>query len=253
MYEDLKQKLIDAGRVLYSEGLGDYVAGHVSLRLPDNPGRFLMKPAGIGLEEMSQNNIIIVDLDGMKVEGVSNRHNEVFIHSEILRARPDVNSVVHAHPLHTVAFSTLGKELRAVGNDATVFYGGVPVFSESTDLITTKERGRALAETLGKRPVAILRNHGIAATGASVQESVWMSLKLERACQMQLLAEGAGGPKLFVKEEDVADKQKKSLRQDLFDNAFDYALRNFKRKYCACCLDKEDVVAPSTFKASPGG
>jgi L-ribulose-5-phosphate 4-epimerase len=253
MYEDLKQKLIDAGRVLYSEGLGDYVAGHVSLRLPDNPGRFLMKPAGIGLEEMSQNNIITVDLDGMKVDGVSNRHNEVFIHSEILRARPDVNSVVHAHPLHTVAFSTLGKELRAVGNDATVFYGGVPVFSETTDLITTKERGRALAETLGKRPVAILRNHGIAATGASVQESVWMSLKIERACQMQLLAEAAGGPKLFVKDEDVADKQKKSLRQDLFDNAFDYALRNFKRKYCACCLDKEDVVAPSTFKASPGG
>ncbi len=253
MYEDLKQKLIDAGRVLYSEGLGDYVAGHVSLRLPDNPGRFLMKPAGIGLEEMNQNNIITVDLDGMKVEGVSNRHNEVFIHSEILRARPDVNSVVHAHPLHTVAFSTLGKELRAVGNDATVFHGGVPVFSETTDLITTKERGKALAETLGKRPVAILRNHGIAATGASVQESVWMSLKIERACQMQLLAENAGGPKLFVKDEDVADKQKKSLRQDLYDNAFDYALRKFRRTYCACCLDKEDVVAPSTFKASPGG
>ena len=253
MYEDLKQKLIDAGRVLYSEGLGDYVAGHVSLRLPDNPDRFLMKPAGIGLEEMNQNNIITVDLDGMKVEGVSNRHNEVFIHSEILRARPDVNSVVHAHPLHTVAFSTLGKELRAVGNDATVFHGGVPVFSETTDLITTKERGKALAETLGKRPVAILRNHGIAATGASVQESVWMSLKIERACQMQLLAENAGGPKLFVKDEDVADKQKKSLRQDLYDNAFDYALRKFRRTYCACCLDKEDVVAPSTFKASPGG
>ena len=253
MHEDLKQKLIDAGRVLYSEGLGDYVAGHISLRLPDNPGRFLMKPAGIGLEEMSQSNIITVDLDGMKVEGKSNRHNEVFIHSEILRARPDVNSVVHAHPLHTVAFSTLGKELRAVGNDATVFHGGVPVFSGTTDLITTKERGKALAETLGKRPVAILRNHGIAATGASVQESIWMSLKIERACQMQLLAENAGGPKLFVKDEDVADKQKKSLRQDLYDNAFDYALRKFKRTYCACCLDKEDVAGPSTFKASPGG
>ncbi len=253
MYEDLRQKLIDGGRVLYGEGLGDYVAGHISLRLPDNPGRFLMKPAGIGIEEMSQSNIIIVDLDGQKVDGTSNRHNEVFIHSEILRARPEVNSVVHAHPLHTVAFSALGKELRAVGNDGTVFHGGVPVFSETTDLITTKERGQALAASLGKRPVAILRNHGIAATGATVQESVWMSLKIERACQMQLLAESAGGPKLFVKDEDVTDKQKKSLRQDLYDNAFDYALRKFRRTYCACCLDKEEIVAPSTFKASPGG
>ena len=253
MYEDLKQKLIDAGRVLYSEGLGDYVAGHISLRLPDNPGRFLMKPAGIGIEEMNQSNIIIVDLDGQKIEGVSNRHNEVFIHSEVLRARPEVNSVVHAHPIHTVAFSSLGRELRAVGNDGTVFHGGVPVFSETTDLITTSERGKAVAHTLKDRPALILRNHGIVATGASVQESVWMSLKLEKACKTQMLAEAAGGPKLFVKDEDVADKQKKSLRQDLYDNAFDYSLRNFKRSYCACCLDKEEVAGPSTFIASPGG
>lgn len=253
MYEDIKQKLIDGGRVLYSEGLGDYVAGHISLRLPDNPNRFLMKPAGIGIEEMSQNNIIVVDLDGMKVDGVSNRHNEVFIHSEVLRARPEINSVVHAHPMHTVAFSSLGKELRAVGNDGTLFHGGVPVFSETTDLITTSERGKAVANTLGHRPALILRNHGIVAAGGSVAESVWLSLKLERACQVQLLAEQAGGPQLFVKDEDVSEKQKKAYRPDLYNNAFDYLLRNFRRKYCACCLDKEDVVAPSTFKASPGG
>lgn len=253
MYEDLRQKLIDAGRVMYSEGLGDYVAGHISLRLPDDPGRFLMKPAGIGIEEMSQNNIIIVDLDGQKVEGVSNRHNEVFIHSEVLRARPDVNSVVHAHPIHAVAFSSLGKELRAVGNDGTLFHGGVPIFAETTDLITTKERGAAVACTLEDRPALILRNHGIVATGGSVAESVWMSMKLEKACQTQMLAEAAGGPKLFVKDADVVEKQKKAYRPDLYNNAFDYALRKFRRTYCACCLDKEDIIAPETFKASPGG
>jgi len=253
MYEDLKQKLVDAGRVMFSEGLGNYVAGHISLRLPDNPSRFLMKPAGIGVEEMNDDNIIVVDLDGMKVEGVSNRHNEVFIHSEVLRARPEVNSVVHAHPIHTVAFSSLGKELRAVGNDGTLFHGGVPVFSETTDLITTKERGAAVARTLGKRPALILRNHGIVSAGGSVAESVWLGMKLERACQTQLLAESAGGPKLFVKDEDIGEKQKKGYRSDLYNNAFDYSLRKFRRTYCACCLDKEKVVAPETFKASPGG
>lgn len=248
MHEDLKQKLVDAGRVMFSEGLGDYVAGHISLRLPDNPNRFLMKPAGIGIEEMSHKNIIIVDLDGKKVEGVSNRHNEVYIHSEVLRARPEVNSVVHAHPIHTVAFSSLGKELRAVGNDGTVFHGGVPVFDETTDLITTRERGAGVARTLGKRPALILRNHGIVTAGNGVAESVWLAMKLERASQMQLLAEGAGGPKLFVKDEDIADKQKKGYRPDLYNNAFDYALRRFRRTYCACCLDKEEVDGPSTFR-----
>ena len=253
MHEDLKQKLVDAGRVMFSEGLGDYVAGHISLRLPDNPSLFLMKPAGIGVEEMNEDNIIVVDLDGMKVEGVSNRHNEVFIHSEVLRARPDVNSVVHAHPIHTVAFSSLGKALRAVGNDGTIFASGVPVFDETTDLITTSERGAAVAQTLGARPALILLNHGIVTAGGSVEESVWLGMKLERACQTQLLAENAGGPQFFVKEEDLASKQKKAYRPDLYNNAFDYALRRFRRTWCACCLDKEQVTAPQTFKASPGG
>lgn len=253
MYEDLKRRLIEGGRVLYLEGQGDYVAGHISLRLPDNPNRFLMKPAGIGIEEMSQNNIIVVDLDGRKVEGVSNRHNEVFIHSEVMRARADVNCVVHAHPIHTVAFSSLGKPLRAVGNDGTIFQSGVPVFDETTDLITTEQRGAAVARTLGDKPALILRNHGIVAAGGSVEEAVWVAMKLEKACQTQLLAEAAGGPKLFVKDEDLADKAKKAYRPDLYNNVFEYCLRKWKRERCACCAPDEDVVAPSTFKASPGG
>ncbi len=64
MSDALREKLTNAGRVLVSEDQGDYVAGHVTVRLPDDPGRFLMKPAGIGLEEMTPDNIITVDLEG---------------------------------------------------------------------------------------------------------------------------------------------------------------------------------------------
>src|SRR5215471_21275044 len=115
----LRETLTNAGRVLVSEGQGDYVAGHITARLPDN-GHFLMKPAGIGLDEMSPENIITVDLEGRKVGGSMPRHNEVFIHSEVLRARPDINSVVHTHASHAVAFSSLGKPLLPVGNDGSV-------------------------------------------------------------------------------------------------------------------------------------
>ncbi len=97
----LKKLLADAGRVLAHEGQGDYVAGHVSLRLPDDLRiSFLMKPAGIGLEEMTDDNIITVDLDGNKVGGTAGRHNEVYIHSEVLRARPDcARSCTHMRPM----------------------------------------------------------------------------------------------------------------------------------------------------------
>jgi L-fuculose-phosphate aldolase len=98
MTHALHEKLVQAGRVLMSEGQDDYVAGHVTLRLPDGDGRFLMKPAGIGLEEMTPDNIITVDHTGERVNGTMPRHSEVFIHSEILRVRSDIAAVVHTHP-----------------------------------------------------------------------------------------------------------------------------------------------------------
>src|SRR5438270_13435987 len=100
MHEALRERLVEAGRVLALEGQGDYVAGHVSVRLPDAPGRFLMKPAGIGLEEMRPDNIITVDLGGRRVDGTMPRHNEAFIHSQILPARPVVNAGVPTPPVH---------------------------------------------------------------------------------------------------------------------------------------------------------
>src|SRR5215468_7042293 len=104
MSEALRRKLTNAGRVLTSQDQGDFVAGHVSVRLPDDPHRFLMKPATIGLDEMTPENVITVGLDGGKLVGRMPRHNEVFIHSEVLRARADIAAVVHTHAPHAVAF-----------------------------------------------------------------------------------------------------------------------------------------------------
>ena len=165
MTDALRQKLINAGRVLVDEGQGDYVWGHISARLPDNPNRFLMKPGCLGIEEMTSDNIITVDIEGERVSGDWPRHNEVFIHSEVMRARPDVNCVIHTHPEHAIAFSSLGKELSAMSNDGTMFSAGVPIFSETTDLITDQPRGKAVARTLGDRGALILRNHGIVTAG----------------------------------------------------------------------------------------
>lgn len=239
----LREKLADAGRVLALEGQGDYVAGHVSVRLPEDPTRFLMKPAGIGIEEMRPDNIITVDLEGRKVDGTMPRHNEVFIHSEVLRARPDVNAVVHTHPIHAVAFSSLGKPLLAVGNDASWFVGRLPIFSETTDLIVDQARGKAVARCLGPHAALILRNHGIVTAAASLEEAVWVALKLERACQTQLLAEAAGGPKLTVEGQDLATKAGRSNRGDLHANVFNYLVRRWRRVCCGEEIDAPQVTA----------
>jgi len=246
MHAALRERLIDAGRVLALEGQGDYVAGHVSVRLPDQPDRFLMKPAGIGLEEMRPDNVITIDIEGRRVEGAMPRHNEVFIHSEVMRARPDVNAVIHTHPIHAVAFSSLGKPLVAVGNDASAFAGNLPIFSETTDLIIDQPRGKAVARCLGEHPALILRNHGIVAAAATIEEAVWVALKLERACQMQLLAEAAGGPKLVVEASDLRQKAGRSNRGDLHTNVFNYLVRRWR---CVCCGEQVDAPQVTTFES----
>jgi L-ribulose-5-phosphate 4-epimerase len=221
----LKRLLADAGRVLAHEGQGDYVAGHVSLRLPEEPNRFLMKPAGFGLEEMTEDNIIMVDLDGNKVEGAAGRHNEVFIHSEVLRARPDCVAVVHTHAPYAVAFSSLGKPLLAVSNDGAFFATGLPVFDETTELIITKQRGAAVARKLGQHGALLLRNHGIVTAATSMEQAVWLALKLNQACHMQLMAEWAGGPKLVGDPEQARTKGAYASRPDIHTGVFQYVLR----------------------------
>jgi L-ribulose-5-phosphate 4-epimerase len=241
MTEALRRKLTNAGRVLTSQDQGDFVAGHVTVRLPDDPHRFLMKPATIGLDEMTPDNIITVDLDGRKLGGTMPRHNEVFIHSEVLRARPDVQAVVHTHPPHAVAFSSLGRELVPVNNEAGYFYQKLPVFSETTDLIVTSERGRSVARCLGQNGAVLLRNHGIVTAGRTIEEAVWIALKLERACRVQLMAEWAGGPKLLAEGEDLAEKNKRGSRGDLYTNVFNYLVRSWCRLHGRaddpCCAE----------------
>jgi L-fuculose-phosphate aldolase len=249
MTEALRTKLIHAGRVLVDEGQGDYVWGHISARLPDDPNRFLMKPGCIGVEEMTHDNIITVNIEGDKVLGDWPRHNEVYIHSEVLRARPEINCVIHTHPEHAVAFSSLGKPLAAMSNDGTMFSAGVPVFSETTDLIVSHERGKAVADCMGKGNVVILRNHGIVTAGRTIEEAVFLAIKLEKACRIQMLAEAAGGPKLFVKEEELADKRKRTNRGDSQGNAFSYLVRRWHLR-CGCEVPQEYQATLENFDRS---
>ena len=102
--DQLTEKLVQACKVLADDGQGDLIWGHVTARAPARPDRLLMKPAGIGLEEMERDEAITVDLGGEQRSGTRPRHVEVFIHTEVMRARPEIQAVVHTHPPHAVAF-----------------------------------------------------------------------------------------------------------------------------------------------------
>ena len=221
--DTLKEGLINAGRILVAEDQGDFIFGHVAARLPGSDGLFLMKPHTIGLEEITPDNLITLNLEAEKVAGHMPRHLEAFIHSEILRARPDVQAVVHTHAPHAVAFSALDRPLQPVGHDGAMFCDGLPVFSETSDLIVDQARGKAVARAMGSHDAVLLRNHGIVTTGRTIEEATVLALYLERACKMQLMVEACGGPKQVSTPVDALAKKGRLMPQCC--SVFNYIVR----------------------------
>src|SRR6202051_1881629 len=130
-HNKIKEKLILAGKVLVSEGQDDFTRGHISFRLPDNPGLFFMKAHSIGLDEITMQNILTIDLEGNVVAGTARRHSEVYIHSEIFKVRPDVNCVIHTHPLYSIVWSGGGRPLKAISQPAALFYNALGIYSDT--------------------------------------------------------------------------------------------------------------------------
>ncbi len=219
----LKESLVNAGRILASEGQGDLIFGHVTARLPGDDARFLMKPHNIGLEEITPDNLITVNLEGEKVAGDRPVHLEVFIHSEILRVRPDIGALVHTHAPCAVAFSALGRPLQGIGNEGALFHAGIPVFSETAELIIDQTRGKAVARAIADRDVLILRNHGIVTAGRTIEEATVLALYLEHACKAQLMVEACGGAAHVCPPADAAAKTAMMMPQS--GRVFDYLTR----------------------------
>src|SRR5258707_6193716 len=110
-HDDIKRRLILAGKVLVAEGQDDFTRGHISVRLPDNPSRFFMKPHSVGLDELTMENILTIDLDGNVVAGTSRRQSGGSIHSEIFQARAGVENVSHNPTRPSVGLSASGPAL----------------------------------------------------------------------------------------------------------------------------------------------
>jgi ribulose-5-phosphate 4-epimerase/fuculose-1-phosphate aldolase len=230
---DLRTTLIEAGLILEDQGHGDMTRGHVSARAPDRPEHFLMKPHSVGFDEITAENILTIDLDGNVVAGTAKRHSEVFIHTEIYRARPDVQAVVHTHPTHTTAFSATGRPMRPLSQGGAAFADALPVYADTINLIRSPELGLGVARALGPHRAVLLRSHGVVMAGASVQEAIVLCIMLEEAARIQLLAEAAGIDAPDFPADDVARLRDNLARPEQFAINFAYLARKARRRHAA--------------------
>jgi ribulose-5-phosphate 4-epimerase/fuculose-1-phosphate aldolase len=201
----LLDDLVAANRILAMENVVDGY-GHVSMRHPENPNRYFIARS-IAPETVTREDIVECTLDSELVDpNAPPSYLERFIHGEIYRARPDVNSVVHSHSPTVIPFANTKTPLRAMIHVAGFLAGKVPVFDIKdrfgpTDmLVKNKDHGAALAQTLGDRPVALMRGHGDVCVGDSVKLAVFRAIYTEQNAKMQLAARTLDGPITFIDE-----------------------------------------------------
>lgn len=189
----------EASKALAFGGLSDLVWGHVSVR--DSDGRGLwMKASGLGFEEVEPHSVQLIGWDGAVLVGDGSRHIEYLIHSSIYAARPDVNSVVHAHSDVVNAWCALGVPLRPLTHAGREFTE-LPQYTQTPNLIRTPELGESLALVLGDAVGVVIPQHGFVMTGADVPASVMRSVLLERAASTFLTALSAGAVTTWMPED----------------------------------------------------
>jgi HCOMODA/2-hydroxy-3-carboxy-muconic semialdehyde decarboxylase len=208
--------LVIGNRILYVQDVVDSY-GHISARHPHHPDRFLMSRARApGLVVASD--ILEFGLDGELIRPDERPvYSERFIHSEVYKARPDVHAVVHSHSPTVVPFSVTQVPLRPIR--AGFFYPEVPVFDTRTSagwtnlLISNRSLGQALAQTLGKNSVALMRGHGNVVVAPSLRMAVYRAIYTEANAKLLLQAKMLGGPITYLAPEEAALMEKEQSRQ----------------------------------------
>jgi ribulose-5-phosphate 4-epimerase/fuculose-1-phosphate aldolase len=203
------QDLVIANRILAREEVVD-AYGHVSVRHPDDPNRFLiarsLAPELVGAED-----IVDLDLDGQPVrDEPRSLYLERFIHAAIFAARPDVMAVVHAHAEDTLPFGIAqGTKLRPVIHLGSFIGAEVPVwdiagkFGDTSLLVTNMDQANDLAQCLAGNRVALMRGHGFAAAARSLIEVVRLAVYLPRNARALMRAKQLGGEIKYLSQGEI--------------------------------------------------
>jgi L-fuculose-phosphate aldolase len=202
----------------------------MSLRDPRNADQFWMKANAVGLEEITADDLVLLDYEGDRVAGIRQRHNEFPIHGEVLRTRLDVNVVVHTHPVVPTVLGSSAHTIRPVTHEGCFFYPPtVPVYTEMSDLIVTRDQGAGVARALGDHKALFMQNHGIVLAAASIEEAVVGAMLLEKAARAELTAISMGDGVSVTSDEEALAKREHIYHPENISRAWQYLVRKEAR------------------------
>jgi len=196
-----KQQLAAAFRVFATFGFNLGASGHITARDPELTDYFWVNPLAVPFGRIRVSDLQLINPAGEIVIGDRPVNQAAFaIHSQVHAARPDVVAAAHAHAVHGKAWSTLGRLLDPLTQDACTFYGSHSLYTEFNGVVLDEAEGKRVAAALGPNKAVILQNHGFLTVGKSVEEAAWLFITADQTAHAQLLAEAAGTPKLIRHE-----------------------------------------------------
>jgi len=234
---ELRQDIVEIGKLVFQKGWVAANDGNISIRLDDE--RILATPTGVSKGMMSPDDLIIVDYEGNKIEGRLERTSEIAMHMTIYNLRDDIHSVVHAHPPTATGFASAGRSLnKALLPEVIIGLGCVP--TADYGLPGTPALTEPMLPLIPRYDAILLANHGAVAYGKDVWQAFFRMETVEHFAKINFVAEMLGGAQALPRTE--VDK--------LFDSRTRYGVRSAATPVPGCPVVAEDGEVPA---AAAGG
>jgi L-ribulose-5-phosphate 4-epimerase len=227
--QKLRQQVAACTLLLNDLGLLGY-SGHVSARLPGREA-LLIQSRDHPRASLGPDDLLICDLDGKMISGPPDVRppSEVYLHTEIMRARPDVNAVAHFHHDRTTTFTMVeGAAIKLIKNHAIRWTGGIPVHPEPGH-VNSPARGRALAKTLGAAHAVQIRAHGQVICAETIPAVLVDSVNFIENAEAMILASQLGRA-LPLTAAEIADFQSSLNRGHFVGKAWEYYVTVAKKR-----------------------
>ena len=204
---EVRQQLAACYRIFDHLGWAESIYNHITVKVPDEDGAFLINPFGLMYSEITASNLVKIDIDGNTLSGNYPVNKAGFTqHSRFHRELPNAHAICHTHTTATMAVASMEGGLQPVNFYACNFIGRI-AYHDFEGVTVRDEEGDRLVANLGDKSILMLRNHGPVILGRSIPEVFLQHWALQRACEIQLATMAAGTP-IRISDEVVAVHQR---------------------------------------------
>ena len=233
------EKVVLTGRILYAQGHDSGLAGQITARVTGTTD-FITQRMGLGFDEIQVSNLLVVDENQSVLEGSGMPSPANRFHAWVYRERPEVQCLIHTHPVHTAAFSMLGRPLEISHMDTCVLYDDVAFLSRWPGVPVGNSEGEIISNALGAKRAILLAHHGLLVACRSVEEACVVAIQFERAATLQLLAAASGE---IQKIDPVLGREAHDwlLQEKRVQATFYYYARKILQQYPGCMVPQPEI------------